>query len=91
MVNYATLNDKISDAIVNGDDLNTLKTQWLGEVDKISTFVEMFLDRYGNRVLGEKDQSPEWKLYTSKTDDYNTYTRAIRNVDYFIAKQKLTA
>jgi hypothetical protein len=89
MTSYQSLNEELTQTLQDGGDLNALRSKWTDSVAKISAFVEMFLDRCGNRVLGEKNESPEWKLYINKTDEYNNYTRAIRNVDYFIAKQKL--
>lgn len=86
---YAQLNDTLSDTLVNGGDLESLKTDWEMQIKKLHTFMEMFLERFGDRVLGEKDSSPEWRLYSAKCDAYSNYTRAVRNVDYFQAKKRL--
>lgn len=50
----------------------------------------MFLEKYGNRIMGEKEDTPEWNLYNKKSEEYNTYARAIRNVEYFIAKANVS-
>lgn len=89
MITYEALNNKISDIRIYGGDLNTLTEEWSANLDKVSAFIDMFLDTYGNRVIGDKTNSPEWKLYSAKTQEYNIYNQAIRNAQYFIAKEKL--
>jgi hypothetical protein len=88
METYNELNNRISQVLTYGGDLNELKTQWTKELRKLDVFMEMFLETYGNRILGDKRNTPEWKLYSQKTESYSNYSRAIRSVDYFISKQK---
>jgi hypothetical protein len=84
---YNQLNSEISNALRNQLSLEPLKEKYQSERDKISAFLEMFLERFGGRVSGDKDDSPEWKLYNKKCQEYHDYTRAIRSVEYFISKE----
>lgn len=88
MKTYQQLNAILSDAVLYDHDLAELKAEWDAELKKIHAFMDKFLDRFGNKIIADKDNSPEWKLYTQKCDEYSNYNRAIRNVDYYIAKKK---
>jgi hypothetical protein len=89
-MNYTQLNSILSDTVANNGDLASLKRTWATHLVKVSKFIEMFLEKYGDRIMGDKDNTPEWNLYSKKTEEYNTYARAIRNVEYFIAKDNVS-
>ena len=89
-MNYNQLNSILSDTVANNGDLASLKGTWVTQLVKVSRFIEMFLEKYGDRIMGDKDNTPEWNLYNKKTEEYNTYARAIRNVEYFIAKDNVS-
>jgi|688.fasta_scaffold301573_3 hypothetical protein len=89
-MNYSQLNDVLSQTIANDGNLRELRKSWGNHLAKVSKFIEMFLDKYGDRIMGDKDNTPEWNLYSKKTEEYNTYARAIRNVEYFIAKDNVS-
>lgn len=89
MISYLELNNEISSYVAHEKDLNELKEKYETQVKKLHAFMDMFLKKFGSKVMGDKDKSPEWKLFSSKTEEYNVYTRAIRNVDYFISKASL--
>ena len=89
MITYEQLSKQISDVQLSQGDLQELKVKWDAALLKLHDFIEMFLERFGNRVIGDKDNSPEWTLYSKKYDEYSAYSRAIRALDYFIAKEKL--
>lgn len=89
MITYAGLNNEISSYVANEFDLSQLKEKYTSQLNRIDAFMEKFLDKFGNRVMGDYESTPEWKLYKSKNEEYNVYARAIRNVDYFIAKKAL--
>lgn len=89
MITYSGLNNEISTYVANEFDLNQLKEKYSSQLNRIDAFMEKFLDKFGNRVMGERENTPEWNLYKSKNEEYNVYARAIRNVDYFIAKKAL--
>lgn len=88
MKSYKQLNAILSDAVLNDTDLLAIKTEWETELKKISSFMDKFLDRFGNKIIADKDSSPEWALYSQKCEQYSNYNRAIRNVDYYITKKK---
>lgn len=89
-MNYSQLNDILSKTVANDGDLHELRKSWTLHLAKVSKFIEMFLEKYGNRIMGEKEDTPEWNLYNKKSEEYNTYARAIRNVEYFIAKANVS-
>lgn len=89
-MNYAQLNDVLSQTISSEGDLQQLRKSWSLQLVKVSKFLEMFLEKYGSRIDGERQDTPEWNLYTKKTEEYNNYARAIRNVEYFIAKANVS-
>jgi hypothetical protein len=89
-MNYSQLNDVLSLTIAQDGDLRALHKSWGTHLAKVTKFIEMFLDKYGSRISGEKENTPEWNLYNKKTEEYNTYARAIRNVEYFIAKANVS-
>lgn len=89
-MNYSQLNDVLSQTIANDGDLQTLRKTWTLHLAKVTKFIEMFLEKYGDRIAGEKENTPEWNLYSKKTEEYNNYARAIRNVEYFIAKANVS-
>lgn len=84
---YNQLINQISSALHNQLPLEPIKEQYQLELDKVSSFLDMFLDKFGSRVSGDKDDSPEWKLYNKKCQEFHDYTRAIRNIDYFLSKE----
>jgi len=74
--------------MLQGGDLQELKAQWVKETQLLHSFLDKFIDRFGSKIMGERDDSPEWKLYLAKSEEYNAYNRAIKSVDYFIQKEK---
>lgn len=89
MISYQALNNEISNHVQNDFDLDELKSKYTSSMLKIDAFMEKFLDKFGSRVMGDAENTPEWKLFKSKNEEYNVYSRAIRNVEYFIAKKTL--
>ena len=72
----------------NGDLYTLRKTLVQGQY-KISIFLDKFIEKMGNKLDGEQNDSPVWKLYNTKTKTYNEYERAIRIIDYHLAKKTL--
>lgn len=93
MISYETLNSRLSKTLQQDptiDELNTLKTEWDGQVKKLDAFIQMLLDRAGHKLLGEKKDTPEWVLFSRKSEEYSSYVKAIKSVNYFIAKKNGT-
>ena len=88
-MNYQALNKQISDVLQSQGDLSPLREAWLNKIQWLHDFLDMFLDRFSERVIGDRDNSPEWELYSAKTEEYNNYSRALRNLEYFMAKERL--
>lgn len=90
-MNYTQLNNVLSDAVVQGDDLHQLKKEWVKHVNKLDRFFDMYLERYGSKLDNNDDtNTPEWRLYKTKAAEYNDYNRAINNVSYYIAKANVS-
>lgn len=88
MKTYSQLCSEITNINLYGGCLQSLKSEWELELKKIDTFISMFLEKYGTRIIGEKKNTPEWVLYSAKTEQFSNYTRALRQLDYFLAKEK---
>lgn len=89
-MNYTQLNSVLSDAVVQGDDLQQLKKDWVKHVNKLDRFFDLYLERYGDKLTEENTNTPEWRLYKAKSNEYHDYTRAINNVSYYIAKANVS-
>lgn len=89
MTTFNQLNSKISDAVINNGDLFALRKSFVLEQYKLSKFMDMFIEKVGPKIMDDRTKSPEWKLYTAKTDEFNSYGRAIRITDYYLAKKNL--
>lgn len=90
MNTFDEMNAAISSTIHYGNgDLYSLRKQFVQGQYKISIFLDKFIEKLGAKLEGERNDSPEWKLYTTKTKTYNDYDRAIRIIDYHLAKKTL--
>jgi hypothetical protein len=89
MITYTTLNNQLSNFIQKGYNLSDLKESWENEVKTLNRFFDMFIERFGEALEAE-EIGPEHKLYMQKTEEYNNYVRAIRNVEYWISKETIS-
>lgn len=89
MTTFNQLDSKISDTVLNNGDLFALRKTFVLEQYKLSKFMDKFMDKLGHKLMEDRTKSPEWQLYTKKTDEFNSYGRAIRITDYHLAKKNL--
>jgi hypothetical protein len=54
---------------------------------KMDKFFTMFLDKFDRKMDPEKPNTPIWKLYRQKHDEYCKLTKEINYVNYWIAKE----
>lgn len=55
---------------------------------KLDKFFTMFLDKFSNKMNPEKPNTPIWKLYKQKTQEYHDLCRDIRITEYYIKQRK---
>ena len=79
----------ISETDKSEQPLLALRKKFEQEQARVAEFCEHFLFYFGNRVLEDRAQTPEWKLHTKKTSQYNALARGIRVIDYYLAKERL--
>jgi hypothetical protein len=60
--------------------------QLCAERMKMDRFFTMFLDKFGSKMDPEKPNTPQWKLYRKKHEEYGKLSQEIRNVEYWIKK-----
>lgn len=67
----------------NYDTLNNLKIEKM----KLDKFFSMFLEKYGSKLDAEKPNTPHWKLYHQKYDEYMKLNHKINSLQYFMSKR----
>ena len=61
----------------------------LGVKMRLDKFFSMFLDQYGDQMDSDNTDTPVWKLYKSKLKEYDTVSRSIKEVEYWIKKAEI--
>ena len=51
---------------------------------KLDKFFSMYLDKVGSKMDADVPNTPIWKLYKEKLNEYDSLTRRIRVLDYYI-------
>lgn len=54
---------------------------------KLDRFFSMFLDKVGDKLDSDKPNTPEWKLYHKKYDEYVKIDNKIKSLKYFMGKK----
>lgn len=52
---------------------------------KLDRFFSLYLDKFGGKMDSDKTNTPIWKLYKQKMNEYATIERDIKVLDYRIA------
>jgi hypothetical protein len=60
------------------------QTLLMADKMKLDKFFSMYLDRVGSKMDADVPNTPEWKLYKQKYNEYESLTRRIRVLDYYI-------
>ena len=53
---------------------------------KMDKFFTMYLDKFDKQMDPSKPNTPIWKLFKKKSDEYNKLCQEIRNTEYWIKK-----
>jgi len=69
-----------------GEDLVPLRKGLSEKLKLMDKFFDKFLDEYNSRLDPEKTDTPEWKLYKSKMNEYEELDEAIETIDYYLSK-----
>lgn len=54
---------------------------------KLDKFFSMFLEKFERQMDPEKIDTPVWKLYKSKLQEYQKVNQSIKNEQYWITKE----
>lgn len=78
IINASTYGDKKS--------IVAIQSILIGERMRLDKFFSMFLDKFHRKMDPDKNDTPIWKLYKSKTNEYAELERTIRAADYYLRK-----
>jgi hypothetical protein len=53
---------------------------------KLDKFFTMYLDKFDKQMDSERPNTPVWKLFKKKSDEYSKLNQEIRNIEYWIKK-----
>jgi len=53
---------------------------------KLDKFFTMYLDKFDKQLDPERTDTPIWKLFKQKSNDYTKLCQDIRNTEYWIKK-----
>lgn len=64
------------------EELNSLFIERM----KMDKFFSMYLDKVGGKMDPDKPNTPIWKLYKSKLNEYADIQQAIKAAEYYLKK-----
>jgi len=64
------------------------KSNLVLEKMKMDKFFSLFLDKFGGKMDPSKPDTPIWKLYKVKLNEYESLSQEIRNTEYWISKER---
>jgi hypothetical protein len=67
-------------------DYKTRRQELLIQKMKLDKFFTMYLDKFDKQLDPDKTDTPVWKLFKQKSNDYNKLCQEIRNTEYWIKK-----
>lgn len=87
---YTKMDRRIADAYNYGTckELEAIQEELLNSRQKLSEFIDMFLDKCDNKMSHPLTSSndPTWVLFRKKHEEYGEVERLLKSVNYFIAK-----
>ena len=80
--------DKFSLCAIDRDvpALVRLRNSLLSDRQKMDSWFDKFLDKCNKRMDSSKLDTPEWKLYNKKSEEYSELNRLIVSADAYIRK-----
>jgi hypothetical protein len=67
-------------------DYKNKRQELLVQKMKLDKFFTLYLDKFEKQMDSEKPNTPVWKLFKKKSDEYSKLNQEIRNVEYWIKK-----
>jgi len=67
-------------------DYKTKRHELLMQKMKLDKFFTMYLDKFDKQMDSERPNTPVWKLFKKKSDEYSKLNQEIRNIEYWIKK-----
>lgn len=55
---------------------------------KLDKFFSMFLEKFERQMDPEKIDTPVWKLYKSKLQEYSKVNQSLKNEQYWVNKEQ---
>ena len=68
----------------NKQDLLKQQSLLLADKMKMDKFFSMYLDKVGSKMDPDVPDTPVWKLYKQKLNEYESLSRRIKLLDYYI-------
>jgi hypothetical protein len=65
---------------------NEKRAELVAQKMKLDKFFTMYLDKFDKQMNPENPNTPVWKLYRTKSDEYTKVCQELRNTDYWINK-----
>jgi len=70
------------------DNLYDKKSSLVSQKMKMDKFFSLFLEKFGGKMDPNKTDTPIWKLYKAKLNEYESLSQEIRNTEYWIFKER---
>lgn len=67
-------------------DYKTKRHELLMQKMKLDKFFTMYLEKFDKQMDSEKPNTPIWKLFKKKSEEYSKLSQEIRNCEYWIKK-----
>jgi len=67
-------------------DYKTKRQELLIQKMKLDKFFTMYLDKFDKQLDPDRTDTPIWKLFKQKSNEYNKLCQEIRNTEYWIKK-----
>jgi hypothetical protein len=67
-------------------DYKNKRHELLVQKMKLDKFFTMYLDKFDTQMDSERPNTPVWKLFKQKSEEYTKLCQEIRNVEYWIKK-----
>lgn len=71
---------------MNKSELVQKQATLIAEKMKLDKFFSMYLDKVGSKMDPDRTNTPIWKLYKQKLNEYETVNREIKVLNYYLAK-----
>ena len=70
------------------NELLSKKQELLLQKMKLDKFFSKYLEKFDRKMDPENTNTPIWKLYRSKFDEYSKINQELRNLEYYIKREQ---